>query len=46
MRGAAAGAAFLALAGCHTSKLADTTITIEASSLATFQQPTLDRTSM
>jgi hypothetical protein len=41
MRGAAAGAAFLALAGRHTSKLADTTITIEASSLATFQQPDL-----
>jgi hypothetical protein len=37
----AAGAAFSALAGCHTSKLADTTITVEASALATFQEPDL-----
>jgi hypothetical protein len=36
-----AGAAFSALAGCHTSKLADTTITVEASALATFQEPDL-----
>jgi len=35
----AAGAALTALAGCHTSKLADTIITVEASALATFQQP-------
>jgi hypothetical protein len=35
----AAGAALTALAGCHTSKLADTIISVEASALATFQQP-------